>query len=401
MRPAVVHLLALLAIVSPAPADQATAPRSLPTAPRPVTDVSEAPKASDIALWEFRFQQPTFLHGGPGLFPIEGEPTIGARYAVEAWVHGLEAVATASFEAVDEYGVTVERVTLVKDTAIDSRFVGMMSVPAHPFRIVLRGESIDGEPFLRTGDRLFRPVYRQPAPPRASPALPPEEARMVQQIIDEVFPRIVDEVEAQVAASSGVIVMPRMQVSNVTYSPLLSPQGGPTGVRISYDVRFSETGQYNAGIAVEAEYTQPGWQGLTRMTVLDSRITPMPRNAYPPFDEVVFSEIWSSPLQANPRFTFEGNTRYHFTADLVPDFIVHNLEKSRSCVYYRRFRYQPKSRTPFQGILANEAPTSYLVSIGKTAFKGRIEGYYGEGTFHRSFVAEGARDCGEDPSRRF
>ena len=69
--------------------------------------------------------------------------------------------------------------------------------------------------------------------------------------------------------------------------------------------------------------------------------------------------------------------------------------------FYKQFKYSPESQQAFAQILAIEAPTPYRVAIGSTAFKGSIQNFYGEGTFHQSFVLEGAQDCGEQPTRRF
>ena len=64
---------------------------------------------------------------------------------------------------------------------------------------------------------------------------------------------------------SAVIVIPRMEVSNVTYAPLFSPQGRPIGLTIAYDARFSDTGQFNPGVGVEAKYDNDRWHSQTRM----------------------------------------------------------------------------------------------------------------------------------------
>ena len=133
--------------------------------------------------------------------------------------------------------------------------------------------------------------------------------------------------------------------------------------------------------------------------MLDSTIAPMPREAYPPHDEVLLNDIRTSPLDAGAHYTYEGDTVYRFTADLVPNFVVHNLERTKSCIHYQQYTHSPETEKAIAQILATETPTTYSVTVG--TFKGRIQNFYGEGTFFKSFVAEGAKDCGPTPTRRF
>ena len=48
-------------------------------------------------------------------------------------------------------------------------------------------------------------------------------------------------------------------------------------------------------------------------------------------------------------------------------------------------------------MLAREAATTCHVYIGHTAFAGRIDGFYGEGTFYHSLVADGLAECERIP----
>ena len=114
---------------------------------------------------------------------------------------------------------------------------------------------------------------------------------------------------------------------------------------------------------------------------------------------MTLNHIRTSPLHSGATYTYEGQTAYHFTADLVPDFIVHNLDKRKVCIYYQKYRSSQREQEPFAQILDNEAATRYSVVVGN--HEGRIENFFAEGTFHRSFVAEGATDCGPQPTRRF
>ena len=335
---------------------------------------------------------------------MNGEPVMGALHVAEAHVWGTEAIATAKFDAVDESGQPIEPLAIARKPGPSGswRFVGLVTVPIRPFRVVLSGRDIHGQPFRRVYRRLFTPTDRAPSRAALWADLSPEEASFMRRMLDEAGPRLITEVQSDLAPTQdGVIVIPRMQVSNVTYAPLLSAHGRPIGLRIAYDALFSEWGQYNPDVQVEAEYKPRSWQRLTRMEVLDSRITPMPREAFQPYDAIRFGELRMSPLESGAHYTYEAGTIYHFTADLVPNYAVHNLDKSKKCIYYQQFPYSAESKAAFAQILATVAATPYAVAIGRGAFKGRIQNFYGEGIFHQSFVEEGAPDCGPQPTRRF
>ena len=386
----------LLGIFSVSP-DQANGPGSQAVWPRPVRDVTERPSATQVDLIDFKFQEPTFRSFGP----IEGEPVIGAEYVVEAHIDGEHAISTMKFEMADEAGTAIAPVAMGRHTKSGfPRYVGVMVVPARPFRIVLTGHTVNGEPFRRAERKLFVPIDR--AAPRPRPQDPQHAAfiELLDRVIVEEGPRQIAEVKADLAGKPGdVIVIPRMEVSNVTYAPLFSAQGRPIGLRIAYDAAFSETSQFNPGVGAEAKYDNDAWRSRTRMTVLDSTITPMPRESFPPYGPVILNDIRTSPLQSGATYTYDAGTVYHFTADLVPDFVIHNLDKSKACIYYQQHRSSPWSQKPFAEILAHAGPTSYSVFVGNRT--GLIENFFSEGTFHRSLVAEGAQDCGPAPTRRF
>ena len=64
-----------------------------------------------------------------------------------------------------------------------------------------------------------------------------------------------------------------------------------------------------------------------------------------------------------------------------------------------RFTDDPQARDAWTAILASEAPTTYRVSIGAASFRrdfdfeGIIENFYSQHELHKTFVAEGAREC--------
>ena len=389
--------VALLLVTFPVLADRTNVSVAQDAWPRPVRDITEPPSAAQVDLLDFAFQEPSFR----SMAPINSEPVIGAEYVVEAHIHGEHAIATMKFEIADETGTATAPIAMLRQTKSGfPRYLGVMTVPAHPFRIVLTGHSVNGEPFRRADDKLFRPVDRRPSRPESSHGEAARWIELLERVIQEQGPQQVAEMKADLASTpSPVIVVPRTEVSNVTYAPLFSAQGRPIGLRIAYDATFSDTGQFNPAVGVEARYDNDRWHSLTRMEVLDSSLTPMPREAFPPFAPVILNHIRTSPLQWGATYTYEEGTVYHFTADLVPNFVVHNLDRSKACIYYQRYRSSPWSQKPFAEILTYEGPTTYSVLAGGR--RGLVENFFSEGTFHRSFVAQGAQDCGPQPTRRF
>jgi hypothetical protein len=120
---------------------------------RPVTRLaSPARRAADINLLSFDFQQPYYGFEGPGLFPVDGEPSQGARYIVTARVYGDKSVATAAFSAVDERGTMIQSIRMMREPNASgtSDLVGLMVVPDRPFRLVMAGAAVDGVEYRRT-----------------------------------------------------------------------------------------------------------------------------------------------------------------------------------------------------------------------------------------------------------
>jgi hypothetical protein len=364
-------------------------------APSPVRNVTKAPSADEIEFVSFEFQEPAPMHVRVSLYRIEGEPVSGTRYPVDANIGGEEAIATASFEVVAEDFTLLQPLPIARrGTGVpgSSEFIGLMTVPSRPFRIVLTGQSVDGRPFRRVYERLFRPLTR-PVERRLPPDLPPEYAAEFQRQVDEQGPRLIAEAEAYVAAHATVpIVMPRVEISKVLYAPLLSPAGHPIGVRITYDVEFSLAGRYNPEMRVHPEYLDDSTLGGSdAMRVLDSRLEPLPRQAHAPHAPAGTSDR-PSVLAYGADFLYEARTVYHFTVELVPSFINPVGRSTMPCVSHQTLQ-TAKAQAAFAKRLANEGRTTYRVYIGGEAFEGRIENFYGEGTFHSGFMKAGIQEC--------
>jgi hypothetical protein len=390
IRPVLILTMAL-----PLWSEQTSASRTLSATPRPVWNVTKAPSVAAVEFVDFEFQQPTPMHVSLSLYDIRTEPSIGARYVVEANIGGEEAIAAATFEVVDANGSTIQPlVVAAKGTGVpgEIQFIGLMTVPAQPFRIALNGQGVDGSHFRRVFGRLFRPVQQPPSALRGAD-LPAEMAKHFQRLIDEEGPKLVAEVEMYVADHATVpLVIPRTEVSNVMYAPLLSPAGRPIGMRVTYDVEFSERGRFNPKVRVHPMYDDMYGGSSFEMRVLSSKVEPLPRTAHAP-EKPAGTGFRDSVLAYGADFLYEARTVYHFTLDLVPSYVHTIGERSKPCFLHQRFELARDPEKAFAQMLASEGPTTYRVYIGGEAFEGRIEGFAGEGAFYRSFVAEGTQEC--------
>lgn len=364
---------------------------------RPVKRLARpAGRAADINLLSFDFQQTYIGFEGPGLLPIDGEPSRGTRYIVAAKVYGEESIATAAFSAVDETGTVIQSIRIMREPSGTSKLFGLMVVPERPFRIVMTGAAVDGVRYRRTYGRLFRPI-QGPAVRRLPPDVPTDLAKRMTQMADEAERQAIDKLESQLANHpDGGAFMPRTQISNVAYAPLFSAAGRPIGLRVKYEAKFSEDGFFNPALRVLPTYQSDEWSGLVDMHAVEASIEPLPA-------EVGGPQQRPSILAYGAGYQYKGNTTYRFTADLIPDFIIQNEAKTKFCIYSRKYEIY-EARTPravWEKLLTSESSVNYKVFIGDRDFTGAIDGFFAPGTLRASFAAEGALDCGSQPTRRF
>ena len=363
--------------------------RSVKELPRPT------PSTAEIQISSFEFQQ-LFITNHPGATAIKGEPTTQTRFPVEVKLDGEEAIATAKFEAIDERGNVIQKILIERRAAPDgsSEFYGVMMVPNQPFRVVLSGKAIDGTNYSRTYERLFRPTTR----PQSAIIIPPgptgEDPKMRQELKSAVQ-EYMNKMEEELKEKAGeMIVMPRIRVFNVTYAPYLSKVGRPLGVRIDFDVEVSQDGYYNPELHVYPEYKNPDWRGRIQMKPLTGNIAPQPEEAGSPQSQAHI-------LANGAGYIYRAGTTYHLTAEYVPDYIFQNEKKTKFCIWNQQYKYSPEMHSAWKAILASATPTKYTLYISVPNFGGEIEGLDPQGVLLENFVAEGAKDCGEQPTNRF
>jgi hypothetical protein len=374
---------------------QLAAQPAMTVAARPVEATVPSPR-EDIQFIDFTFQQPQVSHVSVHYRPIpDAEPTAGERYGVEAVLGGQEQIGSLVFAMVDEGGKPVQRLPMaVHATGADYEFLGLVIVPSYPFRVAVSGERTNGQAFARVFPRLFRPVSTPPGP-AVPPGLPADIAEAFTQMIDRQSPEVIAERQALVAKSpTGMLVMPRVNVYDPMYEPLLSGQG-PVGMRITYAVRFSETGRYNPGLHVYAQDPGDNIIGRNPMNVRLSTISPAPRLPHAPSEYADTFRVLMSQLAD---FLYEADTAYSFTVELVPNFVSLERVVFTPCLsMMQRFLNLRDPQAAFERLKNDNGPVTYRVSIGHRAFEGKVDGFYAESAMYRTFVADQTPPCAEGP----
>lgn len=391
--------LLLVSVVLPVFAGQLSGSRILPAAVRPVEDVTARPDIAQIEFVGFDFEEPALYEVSVHYGPIEGEPSIGVEYGVEASIGGDEAIATAVFDAIDEDGSPIQRIAMVRQAngvAGGSDFVGLMRVPDRPFRIRLSGESIDGRAFNRTFRRRFRPVEELPDT-RPYPDLPREVAAEFERLLNERAPAVIAERKALLAGSqAGIIVMPRTQVFDVAYAPFLSGSGRPIGIEVTYAIKFSQAGRYVPELRIAAELEAGvSYDDNNRLHALKASVEPLPHEVYAPEKAAEISARAFQPFD----LLYSAGTVYRFTLDLVPEYI--GLEKATMMPCIERELLDRYPAKAIARLVSGDALRTYRVFISGKAFEGRIVDFHGEGMFYQSLVADGVRDCARVPASGF
>jgi hypothetical protein len=122
---------------------------------------------------------------------------------------------------------------------------------------------------------------------------------------------------------------------------------------------------------------------------------------HPPVSRSAVIEIRPHILAYGAGYLYRGRTTYHFTAEYIPNYVIQNEAKTRFCIWHQQYKYSPELLGIWRAILADRASTKYTLYINNTNFYGEIEGLHPQGTLFKSFLEEGAKDCGEQPTTRF
>ena len=159
--------------------------------PRRVKKFAFNPRAAGIDFLSVEFERPYLGYEGPNFTELEGEPSAGAQYLATAELFGEAAISTAKFELVHQDGKVLQLLHFFKqDNSFENgRFFGSAKIPDRPFRIAVSGMGVDGEPYRKVFERLFRPTKRPPAPPILPRDLAPRDAKRAATVLLEMEKR--------------------------------------------------------------------------------------------------------------------------------------------------------------------------------------------------------------------
>jgi hypothetical protein len=348
----------------------------------------------EIELFDFEFQRPYMGFEGPNYTELEGEPSAGIQYLVRATLFRQEAVATAKFEMIDERGRVIEllRFSKFNNATDDGDYLGLLKVPAQPFRIRVSGRDVFGKAYARLSERLFRPARRPAAPPLLPPGLQPEHARQLSEALRAEEEQTKARLERELSKyTDGRISVPRIEVSEVTYVPLRSEKGDLLGMRLQYDMRFSADGDYAHSLQVFPSYEDADFRGLVEMEVIEESITPPP--SPPSYATPQIHIDMNTLVKYGSSAWFKSGAVYHFTIDLVPDFVGQNKTRTKFCVDDKHYQHKVKSEKIWEAMKARDAAISYRIHLKRTNYSGDTGPFHPPGAFYSGFLGAGAVEC--------
>ena len=361
--------------------------------PRRVKKFPYNPRSAEIQLFSFEFQRPYLGYEGPNFTELVGEPSAGAQYLATAELFREEAVSTAKFELVDQDGKVLQLLHFFKqDNSLENaHFFGSAKIPERPFRIAVSGIGVDGEQYRRVFERLFRPTRRPPAPP-ILPGLAPGEAKRLAAALLGMEKEELAKLEERARKNpDGVIVMPRIEISNVTHESFVSERGNKLGIKLSYDIRFATDGDYAHSLQVFPFYEDDDMRGLIDMEVLSEEINPKPEP--PSYATPQIHVDLNTLVKYGSEAWFKGGVVYHFTIKLVPDFVGQNADKTKFCVYEEQFKSNSKSLQLWQRMKQDSRPIAYRIFMYPLAWGGETEPFDPPKTYFEGFLKEGAVKC--------
>jgi hypothetical protein len=361
--------------------------------PRRVKKFPYNPRSAEIQLFSFEFQRPYLGYEGPNFTELVGEPSAGAQYLATAELFREEAVSTAKFELVDQDGRVLQLLHFFKqDNSLENaHFFGSAKIPERPFRIAVSGIGVDGEQYRRVFERLFRPTRRPPAPP-ILPGLAPGEAKRLAAALLEMEKEALAKLEERARKNpDGVIVMPRIEISNVTHESFVSERGNKLGIKLSYDIRFATDGDYAHSLQVFPFYEDDDMRGLIDMEVLSEEINPKPEP--PSYATPQIHVDLNTLVKYGSEAWYKGGVVYHFTIKLVPDFVGQNADKTKFCVYEEQFKSNSKSLQLWQRMKQDSRPIAYRIFMYPLAWGGETEPFDPPKTYFDGFLKEGAVKC--------
>ena len=369
--------------------------------PRRVKAFSAKRRSDEIDFISFEFERPYLGREGPSFTELDGEPSAGVQYLATATLFAEEAISTAKFELVDQDGQVIQLLHFFKqDNSLENaHFFGSAKIPERPFHIAISGMGVDGAPYRKVFERLFRPAKRPAAPP-ILPSLPQRDTSKIAALLIQMEKDALAKLAERARKNpDGVIVMPRIEISNVTHASFISERGNMLGMLLSYDIRFSTDGDYAHSLLVFPFYEDDEMRGLIELAVLSEEINPKPEP--PSYATPEIHVDLNTLVRDGSEAFFKGGVVYHFTVKLIPNFVSQNTDKSKFCIYEEQFQSDPKSLRLWQRMKQDRRPIAYRIFMQPLAWGGETEPSDPPKTYFDGFVKEGAVKCLPDKNINF
>ena len=350
-------------------------------------------RVDPVEFLRMRFLTFAFGREGPMDAPLPTPPVAGREYFVEADVFGVESASSIRFEIVDAAGRTLQTLTMWKasDGSADGEFYGFVTAPNQPFRAAVSGTNTSGVTFRSALNVVFQPAPNgPPEQPNLPPGISANRGAQLQAMV-VAYRQQMKTRAAQAAAEhpGGLITLERAVVSRIAYEPFSSAPGAPIGVRLRYSIRFPSRKTIVAVPLVFPVYQPTAWRGVVEMKPLGGTITPAP--------QMVGVQSLQDVLVYRAAATYQAGTTYSFAVDLVPDYVFQGTQTGRFCIHEQKVT----NRAVWDALMASQAAVPYSVSISDTETSATIPAFFPQRTFHESFAADGAFDCGPVPNIRF
>jgi hypothetical protein len=190
---------------------------------------------------------------------------------------------------------------------------------------------------------------------------------------------------------NGVIMLPRIRVSEVTYEPYFSDMGNPLGIRLRYDIEYSTDGDYAHSLQVIPDYRDADLRGLVEMQVVNERVDPIP--SPPSYATPNIHVDLKTLVKYGSSAWYRGGVAYQFVIDLVPDFVGQNATKTKFCVDEAHYRQKVKSPQAWEDMKTNGAPVTYQIFMNQVDYSGDTGPSLPPKAFYAGFLKEGAVRC--------
>jgi hypothetical protein len=252
---------------------------------------------------------------------------------------------------------------------------------------------VGGKPFAHVFNRLFQPGGEAPPAPQLLPGMTPEQTAQLQKLLESTRTQMSAMFDAALRADpDGWVRIPRTEVAQAVYEPLLAPGGHPIGIRLQFSVRFSAAGSYAVRPHVFPLYANTDWRGAVSMKVLDGQVAPAPKNTA--------ADSLADVIRYGGAAQYQGDVEYRFLFEVVPRYVIRNKAGTRLCLFMEEFR--AANRLPLWNEIAADSTTvRYRVDLSSLGFNADTEPLMPQRTFYESLLSEGAPDCGPTPNENF